>query len=49
MIARSYNRSWLLILAMPWTFMKRDWQHFLAGFIHLFGWNVYVVFQKKAG
>jgi SAM-dependent methyltransferase len=46
-IAKGHNRSWPLILGMPWTFLKRDWHHFLAGFIHLFGWNVYVVFQKK--
>ncbi|MDE3068116.1 MAG: class I SAM-dependent methyltransferase [Verrucomicrobiota bacterium] len=47
-LVRGHNRSWPLILAMPWTFLKRDWHHFLAGFIHLFGWNIYVVFQKKA-
>lgn len=45
-VARGHNRSWPLILAMPWMLSKRDWFHFWAGFIHLFGWNIYVVFEK---
>ena len=47
-IKKGYNRSWPLIAAMPWTLIQRDWHHFLAGFIHLFGWNVYVTFKKDS-
>lgn len=39
-------RSWPLILGMPWSLVKGDWLHFLAGLIHLGGWNVYVEFEK---
>lgn len=41
-----FNRSLPLIAAMPWSLVKRDWHHFLAGVIHLFGWNVFVAFKK---
>ncbi|MCF7708703.1 MAG: class I SAM-dependent methyltransferase [Verrucomicrobia bacterium] len=40
-------RSWPLILGMPLSLMKRDYLHFLGGFLHLFGWVVYVEFVKR--
>lgn len=41
-------RCWPLILAMPWSLLKRDYLHFLAGFIHLGGWTIYCQFRKAA-
>lgn len=41
-------RCWPLILAMPWSLLKRDFLHFLAGFTHLGGWTIYCQFRKEA-
>lgn len=48
-VCNGHSRSLPLILGMPWSFLKRDWLHFWAGFNHLFGWNVYVLFKKQDG
>ena len=41
------SRSWPIIAAMPLSLLRRDWLHFFAGFIHMFGWSVYVVMRKN--
>jgi SAM-dependent methyltransferase len=39
-------RSWVLIMSMPWSLLRRDRFHFLSGLIHLGGAYVFVEFQK---
>jgi SAM-dependent methyltransferase len=45
-VAKGHSRSWILIAAIPYSAARADWHHLLAGLIHLFGWSIYVVFEK---
>jgi SAM-dependent methyltransferase len=40
-------RSWLLILALPWSVVSLNRRHFLGGLIHLAGAYVCVEFEKS--
>ena len=40
-------RSWLLILALPWSALRMNRFYFLSGIIHLVGSYVAVEFQKE--